>query len=53
MIFIAFKCQNSSLDHYDTVKKFIEKLMEPFIMTKLLMNARKGNPTIQDIGQTR
>ena len=37
----------------DTVKKFIEKLMEQSIITKLLMNARKSNPTILDIGQTR
>ena len=34
-------------------KKFIEKKMEECIMTKLSMNARQSNPTIQDIGQTR
>ena len=49
-ILIVFKCQNSSLDYIDTVKKFIEKMME---RSKLLMNARKSNPTIQDIGQTK
>ena len=53
MILIVFKCQNSSLDYFDTVKKFIEKLMEQSIMTKLMMNARKGDPTVQDIGQMR
>ena len=41
MIHFVFKCRNSSLDYYDTVKKFIEKMMEQSIMTKLLMNARK------------
>ena len=53
MILIVFMCQNSSLDYLDTVKKFIWKLMEQSIMTKLLMLARKSNPTILDIGQTR
>ena len=53
MILVVFKCQNSSLDYFDTVKKFIEKLMEQYIMTMLLTNARKGDPTIQDIGQMR
>ena len=38
--------KNSSLDFFDTVKKFIEKLMKQSMMTKLLMNARKSNPTI-------
>ena len=47
MILIVFKCRNSSLDYYDTVKKFIEKMMEQSIMTKLLMSARKSNSTIQ------
>ena len=41
MNIIVFKCPNSSLDYFDTVKKFIEKMMEQSIMTKLLMNARK------------
>ena len=53
MILLVFKCQNSSLDYFDTFKKFIEKMMEQSIMTKLLMNARKDFQTIQDIGQTR
>ena len=53
MIFVVFKCQNSSLDYYDTVKKFNEKLMELSIVTRLLMNARNSNPTTLDIGQTR
>ena len=53
MILIVFKCRNSSLDYYDTVKKFIEKMMEQSIMTKLLMNARKSNSTILNIGQLR
>ena len=44
MIFTVFKCQISSLDY--TVKKFIEKLMEQSIMTKLLMSARKSYQTI-------
>ena len=34
------KFQNLSLDYFDTVKKFIEKLMKQSIMTKLFMNAR-------------
>ena len=41
MILIVFKCQNSSLDYFDTVKKFIEKLMDQSIMTKSLTNARR------------
>ena len=41
MLFVLFKCQNSSLNCYNTTKKFIEELMEQSIMTKLLMNARK------------
>ena len=41
MILIVFKCQNSSLDYNDTIKKFIEKKMEQSIMTKLLMNANR------------
>ena len=45
MILIVFKCQNSSLDYYDTVKKFIEKMMEQSNMTKLLMNACESNST--------
>ena len=53
MIFIVFKCQNSSLDYADADKKFIEKLMEQSIMTKLLMKARKNNPIILNIGHTR
>ena len=53
MILIVFKCQNSSLGYFDTFKKFIEKMMEQSIMTKLLMKAGKRNPTILDIGQTR
>ena len=51
MILIVFKCRNSSLDHYDTVKKFIERMMEQSIMTMLLMNVRKGNSTKLNIGQ--
>ena len=39
MILYVFKCQNSSLDYFDTGQKFIG--MEQSIMTKLLMNARK------------
>ena len=50
MILAVFKCRNSSLDYYDTVK-FNEKLMEQSITTKLLMNARKSNSTIMNIGQ--
>ena len=53
MILIVFKCRNSSLDCYDTVRKFIEKMMEQSIMTKFLMNARKSNSTILNIGQLR
>ena len=52
MIFF-YLCQNSSLDYLDTVKKFIEKLMEQSVVTKLFMSARRSNPTILDIGQTR
>ena len=49
----CFQVSNSSLDYFDTVNKFIEKKMEESITTKFLMNARKSNQTIQDIGQTR
>ena len=52
-ILVVFKCQNSSLDYFDTVNKLIEKKMEESITTKLLMNARISNQTIQDFGQTR
>ena len=41
MIRIVVKFQNSLLEYCDTVKKFIEKLMEQSIMNKFLMNARK------------
>ena len=51
MTLAFFKCRNSSLDYYDTVKEFNEKLMEQSITTKLLMNARKSNSTIMNIGQ--
>ena len=40
MILIVFKCQNSSLDYFDTVKKFIEKLKQS-IMTKLFDECKK------------
>ena len=40
-LLIVFKCQNSSLDYFDTVNKLIERMMEESIKTKLLMNARK------------
>ena len=53
MILVVFKCRNSPLDYYDTVKKFIEKMMEQSCMTKLLMNARKNNSTIPNIGMRR
>ena len=53
MILIFFTCQNSSLDCSDTVKKFIEELMEQSILTKLLVNATKSNLTILKTGQTR
>ena len=52
MILAVFKCRNSSLDYYDTVKEFNEKLMEQSIATKVLMNARKSNSTIMNIGQS-
>ena len=45
--------QVSSLDCLDTVKKLIEKMMEQSTMTKLLLHARKINPTMQDIGQMK
>ena len=53
MILIVLKFRNSSLDYYDTVKKFIEKMMEQSIMTQLLVNARKSNSTTVNIGQLR
>ena len=53
MILVVFKCQNSCLDYYDTVKKFIEKMMEQSNMTKLLMNASESNSTILNIDQLR
>ena len=53
MILIVINCPNSLLDCSDTANKFVEKKMVESIATKLLMNARKSNQTIQDIGQTR
>ena len=53
MILLVFKCQNSSLDYFDTVKKLIDKMMEQSTATKILMNARKSYQTIQDIGQSK
>ena len=50
---VAFKCRNSSLDYHHTVIKIIEKMMEQSIMTKLLLNARKSNSTILNIGHLR
>ena len=50
---LFFNCQNSSLDYFDTVNKFIEKKMEESITTKSLMNARKSNHPIQDIGEMK
>ena len=41
MILIVFKCRNSSLDYYDTVKKFIEKMMEQSIMTTVIDECKK------------
>ena len=37
MILIVFKCRNSSLDYYDTVKKFIEKMMEQSIIAQIFV----------------
>ena len=51
MIMSVFICREPSLDYYDTVKKFIEKMMEQSIVTKLLMNARKSNSSMLNIGQ--
>ena len=45
MSLVVFMCRNSFLDYHDTVKKFIEKMMEQSIMTKLLTNARESNST--------
>ena len=53
MILSVSMCRNSSLDSCDTVKKFVEKMMEQSIKTKLLMNARKSNSTILNSGQLR
>ena len=48
-----FTCQNSLLDHFDSDNKLIEKKMQEFISTKLLMDARKRYQTMQDVGQTK
>ena len=53
MILVVFMCRNSCLDYYDTVKKFIEKMMEQSNMTQLSMNARESNSTILKIDQLR
>ena len=50
---IVFKFRNSPLDNYDTVKKFIENVMEQPMMTKLLTKARESNSTILNIVQLR
>ena len=52
-VLIVFKCQNSLLDYFDTVNKFVENKMEKSIATKLLENARKSFQTIQDTCQTK
>ena len=39
---IVFKRQNSLLDCFDTVNKFVEKKMVESIATKLLVNARRN-----------
>ena len=52
-ILIVLKCQNSWLEYFDTVNKFIEKKMQESITTMLWMNARRSYQTIQDIGQRR
>ena len=51
MIFAVFKCRNSSLDYYDTVKKYNEKMMEQSITIKFSMSARKSNSTMMNSGQ--
>ena len=54
MILVVFKCRNSALDYYDTVKKFIDKMMEQSIMTKLWDGCKQeSNSTILNIGQLR
>ena len=42
MILMVFKCRNSSLDYCDTVKKFIENVMEQSIMTMVLIMQEKA-----------
>ena len=39
-----FKSENSSLDFFDTVKKFIEKKMEESIKTKVIDECKKKQP---------
>ena len=51
MILAVFKCRNSSLDCYDTVKKYNEKMMEQSITIKFLMSVRRSNSTMMNSGQ--
>ena len=48
-----WKCSNSLLDYFDTVKKLIDKKMQESITTKSLMNAVKNFQTRQDVGRTK
>ena len=43
-LLIVSKCRNSSLDYFDTVKKFIEKEIEESIMTKFFDECKKKQP---------
>ena len=46
-IISVFKCRRLLLDYYDTVKKFLEELMEPSFMTMLLKNAGKNSAMLR------
>ena len=49
--FIASRCQNSLVNHFDT-RKLVEKKMPEFLVIELFRNAKKFYQRIQDIGQT-
>ena len=49
----VFKCQNSLLEYFDTVKKLIEKKMQESIVIKFLVSAGKSCQTMQGTGQTK
>ena len=51
MILVVFKCRNSPREYYDTVKKFIEKIIGAVHYDQVVDDCKKNNSTILHIGQ--